>query len=785
MTGQSAEDAGQAFRYVGKPVTRGDTAEKVTGTWTYGTDLNLPGMLHAKVLRSPYPHARIVSVDASQARQLRGVRAVITGAEVPYSFGSAVRDEPFLAREKVRYAGEAVAAVAAVSEEIAREAVDLIEVEYEELPGIFDPLEAMEPNAPLVHEQIDQYEMEKAFTAYPGTNIISHTKIRRGDVEQGFADSDFVYEDVFTTQYIHTCPMEPHVAIAKIEADGGITVWSSSQSPYNYVRDLGNALGVPYNLVRVICTGVGGGFGSKTYLRIEPLTIALAMRTDGAPVKFVLTRDEEFTSCTTKHPTHLTFKTGVKRDGTILARKITGIFNTGGYADTGPLVSRNGAFSGTGPYRIPNVRVDNYCVYTNNPIAGAFRGFGVPQLTWAHESQMDMIAHRLGIDPVEIRMRNLFELGDSTCTGEVLSTSVGAKDTLRRAVEASGYDEPMAPSADPHVVRGRGLATMHKMTNTPSTSTAIIKMHQDGSVNLLCSTIEIGQGIYTALRQIVAERLGIDIALVRISPPDTNYTPFDQSTSGSRSVFHMGNALTHAADDLTGKLCTMAAPQLDCPEESLEYREGAVWRRDSNSFLTVGQIIRGHFGARGATVQGDGAFTPPAATPPDKETGQSPKASAFWMYATQVADVEIDLETGKVKLLKVVAAHDAGKIINPKDAEGQIEGGVVQGVGATLHEEMVVSEGTVLNPTFAEYKIPSTLDIPKIQSVFVETSHAEGPYGAKGLGEPVLAPTSPAIANAIFNATGARVTSLPITPEKILQALKERAAAPVQEEAQP
>ena len=370
-------------------------------------------------------------------------------------------------------------------------------------------------------------------------------------------------------------------------------------------------------------------------------------------------------------------------------------------------------------------------------------------------------------------MRNLVELGDSTCTGEILTTSVGAKDTLRRAVEVSGYGEPMEAPDNAKVVRGRGLATMHKMTNTPSTSAAIIKMHQDGSVNLLCSTIEIGQGIYTALRQIVAERLGIDMEQIRISPPDTNYTPFDQSTSGSRSVFHMGNAMLSAAQDLTRKLCELAAPLLDCPVDSVEYRDGAVWRKHSNTSLSAGEIIRGHFGPRGASVQGDGVFTPPSAKPPDKETGHSPKASAFWMYATQVADVEVDLETGKVTLLKIVAAHDAGKIINPNDAEGQIEGGVVQGVGATLHEEMVVNDGYVMNPSFAEYKIPSAMDIPKIVPVFVETSHNEGPYGAKGLGEPVLAPTSPAIANAIFNATGARVTSLPITPEKVLQALKE------------
>ncbi len=766
-------DSGRRLEYVGKPVPRSDTIEKVTGSWIYGTDFRIPGMLHAKAVRSPYPHARIVSIDTSRARQLNGVPVVLTGEDLPYLFGSAIRDEPIIARGKVRFAGEAVAAVAAVTEEIAREAVDLIDVDYEELPAVFDPVEAMSPDAPLIHEDLGAYEKEGAFTAYEGTNIVSHTKIRRGDVDAAFAEAAHVFEDVFRTQYIHTCAMEPHVGIAQVGADGAITLWASTQSPYNFVRDLGNAFGLAYNRVRVIATGIGGGFGSKSYLRTEPLAIALAMHANGQPVKYAATRDEEFVACTSKHPTHLTYKTAVNVDGTFLARKITGIFNTGGYADTGPLVSRNGAFSGTGPYRIPNVWVDSYCVYTNNPLGGAFRGFGVPQLTWAHESQMDMIAHRMGIDPVEFRMRNLFDLGDLTCTGERLSTSVGVKETLRGAVAESGYGKAMEPTGSPKIVRGRGLATMHKMTNTPTTSAAIVKMHQDGSVNLLCSTTDLGQGIYTALRQIVAERLEIDVDLVRISPPDTNFTPFDQSTSGSRSVFHMGNALMRAADNLIKKLLDMAAPQLDCPADDLVYRDGKVWRSGSNESLSAREIIQGYFGPRGATVQGDGAFTPPGAVSPDKETGQTPKASAFWMYATQVADVEVDLETGKVKVLKVTAAHDAGKIINPNDAGGQLEGGVVQGIGATLLEEMVVDEGIVTNATFAEYKIPSTMDVPEIAPVFVETFHDEGPYGAKGLGEPVLAPTSPAIANAIYNATGARVTSLPITPEKILKALRD------------
>ncbi len=765
----------QRAAQVGQSVKRVDALAKVTGQWVYGAEYRVPGMLHGKAVRSPYPHARILHIDLSRARHVPGVRAAITGKDAPYIHGSAIRDEPFLAMDQVRYAGEPVAAVAAVSEEVATEAVELIRVEYEELPGIFDPLEAMQPGTLLVHPDLGSYDYEPIFVPYPGTNTVNHAKIRWGDVEQGFRASDEVFEDVFTTQYVQHAPLEPHAAIAQITADGRVIIWANTQSPYNCQREMAEALGLPQNRVRIIGTGVGGGFGSKIYPRLEPVAVALALHTDGRAVKITCSREEEFTACVTKHPAHLTFKTGVKRDGTLVARQITAVFNTGGYADTGPLVSRNGAFSGTGPYRIPHVWVDSYAVYTHNPLGGAFRGYGVPQLTWAHESQMDMIAHRLGLDPVEMRMRNLFERGDQTCTGEVLGQSVGVKETLRRALAASGAALPVSPRSG--FVRGRGVATMHKLTYTPTTSTAVVKLNADGSVTVLSSTVELGQGVYTALSQLVAERLGIPIGRVTFATPDTDYTPYDQSTSGSRTVFHMGNAILRAVEDLARQLCRLAAPTLDVPVAALEVRDGAVWVAGRASVgKTFAEVIRARYGARGATVQGLGTFTPPAAEAPDIETGQSPRVSAFWMYATHVVDVEVDLLTGRVKVLRVVAAHDVGRAINPAGVEAQIEGGVVQGLGATLHEEMLVRQGVVANPSFVEYKLPTTLDVPEIIPVVVEDPHDEGPYGAKGLGEPVLAPTSPAVANALFNATGVRITDLPITPEKVLRALQARGA---------
>ncbi len=773
MKARNCQGTVQGAITVGQSITRVDAVEKLTGRWVYGADHRVPGMLYGKAVRSPHPHARILNIDVSQAWQIPGVRAVITGKDVPYLHGSAIRDEPFLAQERVRYAGEPVAAVAATSEESAEEAVERIQVEYEELPAIFEPLEAMRPGAMLVHEALGSYEYEPIFLPYPGTNIAHHAKIRRGDMGQGFRESDEVFEDVFTTQYVQHAPIEPHAAMAQIAADGRVVIWTNTQAPYNFQREMAHALKLPQNRVRVIGTPLGGGFGSKLYPRLEPLAVALAMHTDGRPVKVLYTREEEFNACVVKHPTHLTFKTGIKRDGTLVARQITAVFNTGAYADTGPLVSRNGSVSGTGPYRIPHVWVDSYCVYTHNPLGGAFRGYGVPQLSWAHESQMDMMAHRLGIDPLELRLKSLFEIGDVTCTGEVLRQSLGVRETLTRAVEVSGYGRPVPQRGRPNVVRGRGLSTVHKLTYTPTTSTAVVKLNQDGSVSIVTSSVELGQGAHTVLSQLAAEKLGIPMERVSVTTPDTDYTPYDQSTSGSRTVFHMGNAILRAADDILRQLCELGAPILDVPVDFLEYREGAVRvKGQPGRGMTSAELIRARYGARGSTIQGRGTFTPPAAVPPDKETGQSPKVSAFWMYATHVADVEVDLETGRVRVLRVVAAHDVGKAINPSGVEAQLEGGVVQGLGATLSEDLIVRNGVVLNPSFVEYKIPTTLDVPEIVPIIVESPHEDGPYGAKGLAEVVLAPTSAAVANALFNATGVRITDLPITPEKVLRGLR-------------
>ncbi len=773
MSTTNAQDTLQGGTTVGQSITRVDAVEKLTGRWVYGADFRLPGMLVGKALRSPYPHARILNIDISQARRVPGVRAAITGKDAPYLHGSAIKDEPFLAQDKVRYAGEPVAAVAATDEESAEEAVELIRVEYEELPAVFDPLEAMRPGAMLIHEALGSYEYEPIFSPCPGTNIANHAKIRREDVDRGFRESDEVFEDVFTTQYVQHAPLEPHAAIAQLAGSGRVVIWTNTQAPYNILRDMAHALKLPQNRVRVIGMPLGGGFGSKLYPRLEPLAIALAMHAGGKPVKITYTREEEFSASVTKHPTHLTFKTGIKRDGTLVARKITAVFNTGGYADTGPLVSRNGCVSGTGPYRIPHVWVDSCCIYANSPRGGAFRGYGVPQLSWAHESQMDMMAHRLGINPLELRLRNLFEVGDTTCTGEMLRQSVGIRETLARAVETSGYGKPAPRSERSKLVRGQGLAAVHKLTYTPTTSTAVVKLNQDGSVTLLTSSVELGQGACTVLSQLLAGRLGVPLERVSVTTPDTDYTPYDQSTSGSRTVFHMGNAALKAADDIMRQLCELAAPILDVPADSLECRDGAVRvKGQPDRRKTFAEVIRARHGARGTSVQGRGTFTPPEAVPPDKETGQSPKVSAFWMYATHVADVEVDLETGRVKVLRMVAAHGGGKAINPAGVEAQSEGGVAQGLGATLSEELLVQDGVVLNPSFVEYKIPTTLDVPEIVPIIVEAPHEDGPYGAKGLAEVVLAPTSAAVANALFHATGVRISDLPITPEKVLRGLR-------------
>ncbi len=754
------------YRVVGRRLPRVDAEEKVKGSAIYCTDLRVPGMLYGKALRSELAHAKILNIDTAKARRLPGVKAIVTGRDIPYRQGLIIRDEPFIARERIRYCGEAVAAVAAIDEEVAQEALDLIEVDYEELPAIFDPVEAMNQDSLLIHEDLHTYQHDKGHVPIKGTNICYHYKLRRGDIEKGFEKSDIVFEDTFSSHMVQHACLEPHAAISCHDSSNRIIVWTSNDGPYRVLTEIAESMDIPFTKVRVIGTYQGGGFGSKGGLRAEAIAVALALKTKHRPVKVVFTREEEFTSGLVRHPATISLKTGVKKNGIILARQVRLIWDTGAYAEKGPWVTRNASMSSTGPYEILNISVDGYCVYTNKPISGAFRGFGIPQVSWAHESQMDIIAHKLQMDPLEIRLANAFEEGSISGWGETLH-SIGLKECLRRVADTMGWGE-----SRPQKNRGRGIACMYKCTSAPSSSTSFVKINQDGTVGITTCTMEIGQGSRTVLSQIAAEELGVPLEAISISMPDTDYNTYDVSTTGSRSTFHMGNAVKMAAAKAKTKLFSMASELIEANPQDLDCKDGQVFVRGVPSInLSISEVIKRYYGG-GGSIMATGCFHTKEGVRPDQETGQSPRPAAFWMYGAQAAEVEVDSETGEISVLKIAAAHDVGKAINPGNCEGQIEGALTMGVGTTLTERMILEKGKVLNANFHDYRIPTALDTPHLIPIIVEAPHLEGPFGAKGLGEPAMAPTAPAIANAVFDAIGIRIKDLPLTPEKIFFAIK-------------
>ena len=638
--------------------------EKVTGKVIYGTDVKFAGMFYGKVLRSPLPHARILDVDTSRALRVPGVKAVVTGKDLRPLMGGASRISPYYCFDKVRYIGDPVAGVAAVDEETAEEALDLIRVDYEELPAVFDPVEAMSPDAPVLHEKLGEYWHGPAFFPVPGTNICNHFKLRKGDVEKGFRESDYVSEETFKTQMVQHCHLEPHAAVVQVDPSGRILIWSNTQHPTACVRELSRSLGLPMHKIRVMVTCLGGGFGGKAGLKVEPLCIVLAMKVkNNRPVKIVQTREEEFYGTTiVRHPSVVTVKTGVKKDGSLTARKIKLVYDTGAYAEGGPVVTRNPGFSSNGPYFIPNMWVDSYCVYTNKTIGGAFRGLGIPQMMWAVDSQMDMLAEMIGMDPVEFRLKNALEVGSVTATGQVLTTSVGIKDCIRKAAEAIGWKEGKKVRG-----RGKGIGVMHKMTMTPASSSAFVKLNEDGTAEVQASTVDMGQGSNTVLAQIAAEELGLKMEDVRVVSPDTDLTPYDHGTSSSRSTFHMGNAVKAAAADAKKQLLEIAADLLEANPLDLEVHQGVISVKGSaDRMISVRDIPKGgSYLGKGRPVIGRGTFNVPDATPLDRETGQGAMPAVFWMYAAQAAEVEVDEETGKVKVLRIASAHDVGKAINP------------------------------------------------------------------------------------------------------------------------
>jgi carbon-monoxide dehydrogenase large subunit len=754
-------------QHIGTRNPRVDALDKVTGRAIYAADLNQPGMLHGSILRSTRPHARIRHIETSRARSLPGVKAVVTGMDAPdvrYTMHY-IFDQRLLARNKVRYIGEPVAAVAAVDPAVAEEALELIEVDYEDLPAVFDPLEAMKPDAPVIHEDLARYPAKFAAVKYG--NVCSYTQIHRGDVEEGLRRADLVVENTFTTARIHQAYIEPHACLANVDSSGRVTVWTTSQAPFKARNAVCQTLQLPMSKVRVIATEVGGGFGGKESL-LDGIAALLSLHA-GRPVKMVLSRWEEFVAGRPRQPTRITLRTGAKKDGTLTAVKAQYVYDSGAYADQSPGTTAYGATFAKGPYRVDNVHVDAYCVYTNNVISGACRGYGGPPQCWATESQMDIIADELGMDPFELRLINGVNEGDQLTTGQVCR-NVSMKATLRAAAERAGWQEKRKANAP---YRGIGLAC-HERGFGLFSSGVVIKLNEDGTYSLLSGAVEIGTGAKTVLSQIAAEELGVGVESISVIMADTDATPYDYGSVASRTTYTSGNAIRLAAADVRRQLFELAAGKLEVGPAELELRAGVVSVRLAPEQSVPVAALAGEAIRRwGGPIIGRGSYLAEG-TPLEPGTVSGYPMGPFpgLVYNTQVAEVEVDPATGQVRVLKLYCAQDVGKAINQAGVEGQVYGGLAQGLGFAVMENLISQDGRVVNPTFLDYKIPTAVDVPQAEMILVEVPDDKGPYGAKGIGEALVGPTAPAIANAIFHATGARIRDLPITAERVLLALQ-------------
>ena len=764
------------YAVVGHSVYRKDAVQKATGQVLHVGNIEMPGMLHVAVLRSPYPHARIAGIDKARAPALAGVAAVITGADVAAMpgvdpcFGPAFRDQPILAIDRVLHIGDPVVAVAALDRRLAEDALQLVDIDYEPLPPILDVLEAVKPEAPVLHPKLrpaGTFADLAHVRAGQSSNVCYHFKLRKGDVETAFAEADRVFEDTFRSPPAQHVPMEPHVTLAYLDENQRINVWSATQTP-SYVRtELSAIFGLPMSRIRVRVPYLGGGYGAKLYAKLEPLVTALALVTR-RPVRYALTREEEFVTIT-KHGVVAKLKTAVK-DGTITGRKCEVYWDTGAYAEIGPRIVHKSGYTSAGPYRMPNVWIDGYCVYTNKPPAGAFRGFGVPQVIWAYDSQMDIIARALGADPVEFRLRHALDEGEEFATGTPVQ-AFGLKPSIKQAAEAIEWSKPR-PAKRGTKARGKGIAAGVKAVLTPSISGAIVTLSADGSVNILSSTVEMGQGAETMMAQIVAEELGVAFEQVHIVQPDTDITPYDTITAGSRSTYHMGNAVRMAAAKIKTELFAIVASKLEVNPEDLVARGARIYVRGSpERGMRISEAFLAKFGSLGTTLTGE-AICQTMAMPMDPETGQSEKCTEYWFPSATAVELEVDTETGQVSILKFFAVGDAGTAINPKHCEQQLLGSAITHLGLTLFEEMVFDEGRLLNGSLLDYQIASVKDMPEdFRSIVVEVPHESGPFGAKGVGETGALTVSAAIANAVEDATGVRIRELPLTPEKILRHL--------------
>ena len=778
-------------KYIGVSVPRVDGVKKVTGAAKYVGDMKWPRMLYAKCVKSPYAHAKILSIDVSAAKALKGVHDVITGDYYTKRGGLYLEDKNFLAVNTVKFCGEPVVAVAAETPEIAEAACELVKVEYEPLPVINNPMEGMAKDAILIHPELHTYKVVPIFHPQAHTNISHHHIIRKGDADAAFKyaeehpDEYYITEHEYHVPHVQHTPIENHIAVAQYEPDGKCTVWASCQSPYAVRQALSASFDIPLNKMRIISPYVGGGFGAKAGTTIEGIIIPLAMHSKGRPVMMEYTREEEFVNSYVRQGLYTKIKTAVRKsDGKFLAVQNDFYWDGGAYTEYGVNIVKASGFASTGPYEFDNVKTDAYCVYTNNPVGGPYRGFGMCEIHFGIEQNIDEVAKEIGMDPIEIRRVNGLAPGKSTGTGEIMK-SCGFLEALDQVAEAIQYDKPCDPPSGPHKVRGKGIAGGWKSPSQPTNagSAAIIRMNEDGTFFLMTSGHDIGQGSDTALTQIAAEVLCCDPSKFTIRTGDTDHTPYEWQTVASRITYCAGNAIKLAAEDLKEKLLDLAQIKLGYIKRELYLEDGWIINRNHPesrmpmSDLALGLAFEDGSGYGGPAI-GVGTFTLPNNINYDPATGYSPKPAAFWTTAVAGAEVEVDTETGIIEVKKMVESCDPGHIVNPELYKAQVEGGMMQALGTVLFEELKLKDGKVLNKSFVDYKIP-TIDNAPETFIAMGFEHPEetGPYGARGIGEPAMVPGAPAIANAIYNATGCRFTEMPITPERMLKALQEKAAA--------
>ena len=736
------------FQTIGKSHIRVDALEKVTGKATYAGDVYLPGMLMCKLLTSTHSHALIKSIDTSAAEALPGVRCVITGKDYPDAwFGSgAMKDRRVMARDEVFYIGEPVAAVAADDEITALEAVELIKVEYEGIKNVVDPLEAISGRSVDVHPNLEDFE---GFGFALGGNNCTMLDADRGDVDQGFKDSDVIVEETYHTQPISQGFLEPMACVADLQANGRLDIYASTQGPYQVRAQLASVLDRPISNIKVTAMEMGGGFGAKLRLALEAFPALLSIKT-GRPVKLINTREEAFTLNGPRLETNIYLKTGVTKDGKILARETRSIFDVGAYLGAGP---NAGVGHGLGAYSIPNFKLRSYGVYTNKIYVGSYRASGVADMNFATESHTDVIAHKLGMDPMEFRIKNALSEGDTAVNGSAIPKN-GLMETMLALKEKMGLPKKLE--------EGRGVGiSVGEWRSGSGPSTAAISVNEDGTISLLTGSVDIS-GSDTSLAQIAAEALGLRLDQVVVAARNTDMAPFTGPSGGSRIVYSQGRAVQNAAEDAKAKLLELAADRLGVPADALECAGGAVYVQDNPpQSMDLGQLARMSLSSRGGPIIGTASLS------------SLPYAPVF---NAQGAEVIVDQETGQVRVTRFVQAQDIGKAINPMGVEGQLEGGAVQGIGRALSEEILIDKetGKVRNPSLATYLMPLSVDMPEIENILVEVPSADGPFGARAVAEsPGFGPPA-AIANAIYDAVGVRIKTLPLSAERVLAAIQGR-----------